>query len=671
MTDPKNEVLFCEYCKTCKHKLCDCEDEPCCDCLAAPVNYYSHKPVLWEGVDTLFNKPVERRDHAAERAVREAVYLNAKDTAEVIDEQGTLAGKVHMRDLVSWVIDCINRRCIVKPLYTYGEMKDIVLNMLVSKRLFSNATKINTDVTFGWEGWEYINIPDAETIDKCAFSNCHSLNLEQPDVIDNVTIIGNRAFSNCYRFGDGWEQLNFDNVTTIGESAFYNCYSIKKVIMPNVTDIPNSAFLNCYSLKKVILDCNKILSIGNDAFHNCTSLRYINSGNSSGFNAHKLKKIGNQAFANSAIWNISCSNLTEMGWGAFDNCTSLKSAYFTNNEIVIPTSAFYGCTALEQVRCKATKIKNLAFEDCTNLKELEFDNTSSIPMLGDRSLPSPIWLRSDFRIYVEDNLYRQWINDNGWAEYADYIFPSNYKFTSDRKNYPTINIAHSDGGKLLSRKADVRIGEETVPFVVKMQLDDNMEVSSVFADNIDVTNNSVIGLVNNSITVEPIDGISYGFALQSQTTETYVSQNEGKHNTAALCRIKFVLSDPCNVVIHVANSGEKNYDYGMLGKIDEVLTASSSADSASKIQWSAKGVADNNGYADSNVSYSIPSGTHYIYVKYIKDSGVSKGNDNFRFNIANKSSIITTKPVTRISYSNFDTISEDHDFYVQLSKKTT
>lgn len=84
MIDPKNEILFCEYCKTCKHKLCDCEDEPCCDCLATPVNYYSHKPVLWEGVDTLFNKPVERRNHEVERAVKEAVYLNAKDTAESI-----------------------------------------------------------------------------------------------------------------------------------------------------------------------------------------------------------------------------------------------------------------------------------------------------------------------------------------------------------------------------------------------------------------------------------------------------------------------------------------------------------------------------------------------------------------------------------------------------------
>lgn len=665
MTDPKNEVLFCEYCKTCKHKLCDCEDEPCCDCLAAPVNYYSHKPVLWEGVDTLFNKPVERRDHATERAVREAVYLNAKDTAEVVDKQGTLAGKVHMRDLISCAVNCINLSCTNRPAYTYGEMEDMVQNILVSRSLTSDATTINKNVTFGYTGWLNVRIPNARTIDNRTFRGCYGMNIGSYDDIKNVTNIGVEAFSNCYQFGDGWTSLNFDNVVDLGQSAFFNCHSIKKLSMLNVTNIPASAFLNCYSLEEVVLDGDKLLSIGEYAFQNCTSLNYLSSNHTSSFYSYKLQRIGAQAFANSAIKSISCGGLTSMGWGAFDNCTSLKNAYFTNREIVIPTSAFYGCTALEKVQCKATKIENLAFEDCRNLKQIEFDNTKSIPQLGDRSLPSPGILRSDFRIYVKDNLYRQWVNDARWAEYTNYIFPYTYNYSFGRGDYRTINVTHSTGGTLLSRKADVRIGDETIPFVVTMGLDDDMEVLSVFADRVDVTNSSSIELINNSVSVESVSGATYGFELNSDGY--YVSQNKGVNNSAAVCRIKFVLTEAKTARIQIYNSGERGYDYGILGNVDQVLTTSNSADSNTR--WDAKSAST--GIANDVVIYTIPAGEHYVYIKYRKDGSTNSGDDCLKFKINNESSITSGNPAAKISYSVFDTISEDHDFYVQLSKKTT
>ena len=49
MEDSYKEVYFGQYCKTCKFEKDDENDveSPCYDCLAEPVNAYSHKPVKY------------------------------------------------------------------------------------------------------------------------------------------------------------------------------------------------------------------------------------------------------------------------------------------------------------------------------------------------------------------------------------------------------------------------------------------------------------------------------------------------------------------------------------------------------------------------------------------------------------------------------------------------
>lgn len=44
----EKEVYFDQYCKKCKHKDLPEIEDPCDDCLAEPVNSYSHKPVYFE-----------------------------------------------------------------------------------------------------------------------------------------------------------------------------------------------------------------------------------------------------------------------------------------------------------------------------------------------------------------------------------------------------------------------------------------------------------------------------------------------------------------------------------------------------------------------------------------------------------------------------------------------
>lgn len=41
-------VKFWVYCKKCKHKGKNDNEQPCAECLEEPTNLYSDKPVKWE-----------------------------------------------------------------------------------------------------------------------------------------------------------------------------------------------------------------------------------------------------------------------------------------------------------------------------------------------------------------------------------------------------------------------------------------------------------------------------------------------------------------------------------------------------------------------------------------------------------------------------------------------
>ena len=86
MIDKNNEVLFGEYCKTCKYERYSETDSPCAECLAEPVNLYSHKPVKWEGADGIYAGPPPRPDHAYQRAVK-YVPENRKGREKAIARQ--------------------------------------------------------------------------------------------------------------------------------------------------------------------------------------------------------------------------------------------------------------------------------------------------------------------------------------------------------------------------------------------------------------------------------------------------------------------------------------------------------------------------------------------------------------------------------------------------------
>ena len=48
--DGMKEVYFDQFCKTCRHAKKTEDESPCDECLAEPVNQYSHKPFKYDEV---------------------------------------------------------------------------------------------------------------------------------------------------------------------------------------------------------------------------------------------------------------------------------------------------------------------------------------------------------------------------------------------------------------------------------------------------------------------------------------------------------------------------------------------------------------------------------------------------------------------------------------------
>lgn len=654
MINPKNEVLFSEYCKTCKHKLCDCEDEPCCDCLAESVNFYSHKPVKWEGVDTLFNKPVERRNHEVERAVKDAIYLNAKDTAKVIDKQGTLAGKVHMRDLISCAVNCISESCDPAPTYTYGEMENL-LTMILTGKFKSDAKVITKDILKGYRGYEYADTPNAEEIGEYAFATSTSLNsLNMPNVkrikykaftgcnalyeldsgaISNLEYIDDEAFNHCTVLTNnivshgGPELMNFVKLKELGSSAFLDT-NIYKISLPILTEIKHQTFYRCKQL--YYLSAPNVTKIGYQAFSGCQTLTSIDLRNAT--------EINSGAFSGCQNLNINFSSddgaprhISKMGDHAFEGCYSLE-AFHSDIITKIPDYAFDECITLSHVLLggPVTHIGMCAFANCYKLTYLGLLAVESVPTLGNDAFAKVDF--DNFDIVVPKSLYYSFIHSNVWGVFRKCIMPSepcsymtfkcinngcirypddnisNYQLI--REFYPTIEGAPPIGIR----------SYEIIP-------DEGYKIGLLTVNGVDHTDSiRTVTTDIRRVEVTQLDNVRYGF--EKDSSGWWVSQNKGANSSYAICRVKFDFDQSTTVTFSIVNYAEANFDYGMIGTVDNALPTNNGETGSTT--WNGKTL---NSSSVQTHTINVTAGKHFVDVKYRKDGSQHSNNDCLKFKV--------------------------------------
>ena len=157
-------------------------------------------------------------------------------------------------------------------------------------------------------------------------------------------------------------------------------------------------------------------------------------------------------------------------------------------------------------------------------------------------------------------------------------------------------------------------------------------------NGVDITSQLVGGVPTNTYTVTTqVSGATYGFELNSNTGY-YVSTNNGVNKSASVARLNMDFESSCTVTIQYINYAEANYDYGMFGKLDTTvatdgLTASSNSSSPSDSTNNYQLAMASNSASAQTITYNVPSGQHYIDIKYGKDDASNANNDTLQWKV--------------------------------------
>ena len=284
----------------------------------------------------------------------------------------------------------------------------------------------------------------------------------------------------------------------------------------------------------------------------------------------------------------------------------------------------------------------------------DFSGCKSIPVLGSSSgLNSLI---NTTAIYVPLSLYYEWKEATNWAAYASKIQPKgegivafngvgklvyneattlNASYVSDTEpTNITITASNPDALEIGQYTIDNTAKTITIPVTAKSVTDTvTVTLSATFKDGVQSKTLSIKikeSFKAPSFTVTDVEGASYNFVLND--AGYYESTNKGVADSAALCKLDITdLEDTTRVIFDCINSGEADYDYGMISKINTTLGTTNSEDSASNLFASFKGQSSTNVVTK---SYPIDNvAACFFTLKFRKDGSGDQGNDSLQFKV--------------------------------------
>ena len=284
----------------------------------------------------------------------------------------------------------------------------------------------------------------------------------------------------------------------------------------------------------------------------------------------------------------------------------------------------------------------------------DFSECSAVPVLSSSSGIQDVNYVST--IMVPTSLYYEWKEATNWAAYASKIQPkgegiggfngvgrltyneaatlnANYVSDTEPTNI-TVTASNPDALEIGQYTIDNTAKTITIPVTAKSVTDTvTVTLSATFKDGVQSKTLSIKikeSFKTPSFTVTDVEGASYNFVLND--AGYYESTNKGVVNSAALCKLNITdLEDTSKVIFDCINSGEANYDYGMISKINTTLGTTNSEDSASNLFVSFKGQS-----STSVVTKSYPINNVaacFFTLKFIKDSSGDQDNDSLQFKV--------------------------------------
>lgn len=161
-----------------------------------------------------------------------------------------------------------------------------------------------------------------------------------------------------------------EGVTTIEAFAFAKLTALEEVVLPTtLTKIGVGAFVGCNKLKKINLENVKF--INESAFDGTVSPRYEDSCKLEQVDLSSIVAIGSYAFRNNEIGSLLLpASAQSLDVGAFYGNAKLNSVEFKASQIKIGEEVFRGCTKLSRININAAVIPSRAFYGCTALENV-------------------------------------------------------------------------------------------------------------------------------------------------------------------------------------------------------------------------------------------------------------------------------------------------------------
>ena len=250
----------------------------------------------------------------------------------------------------------------------------------------------------------YYTIPNTvEWLGKHSFYKCR--NLERVVITENVSFMGNNAFSDCsnirlinhspyfkyingllynadmtqlyhYSMGSNIKHVKIEEGTrTIGRNVFWNATQIETITIPST-----------------------VRQIGYNPFANCMNVRFIN-------HSPNYQVVDGVLYTSDLTELVCCTDivasqgvelpntLIRIGRNAFVGCKSLNEIVMPDNVQFISRGAFSGCQELKRVNLSKNieEIGDWAFNDCISLKEIHIPNNVHIQQNTFKNCPAKVW----------------------------------------------------------------------------------------------------------------------------------------------------------------------------------------------------------------------------------------------------------------------------------------